>query len=213
MTEMTSGGEQSTSRPQLTEWLFHPFRYVAGLQALGIGLVAILLAGFIGSLSHSHFDGTLDFHTGAAFPLRVFLLEGIVDWLALAVVLLVVGKMASRTAFRVVDLVGTQAMARWPAVFIAVAALLPGYQRVSLGLAQQFLRPGTAPHFAAGDVAAFVVVMLVTLAAMVWTVTLMYRSYSLCCNVKGAKGAWTFVLALLVAETVSKLVILKVVLR
>ncbi len=213
MTELTSGGEQSTSRPRLTEWLFNPFKYVAGVQALGIGLAAILLTGFVVSFSNSHFDGTLDFHTGAAASLRVFLLEGIVDWLALAVVLLLVGKAVSRTAFRVVDLFGTQAMARWPAVFIAVAALLPGYQRMALTITQQLMAPGATPHYAPADAAAFGLVVLVMLAAMVWMVTLMYRSYNLCCNVSGAKGAWTFVIALLAAETVSKVVILKVVMR
>ena len=213
MTELTSGDEQSHARPRLNEWLFSPFKYVAGVRALVIGLVAIVLAGYVGARSNSHFDGTLDFHTGAAFPLRVVLLEGIVDWLALAVVLFLVGRAVSRTAFRGVDLFGTQAMARWPTAFIAVAALLPGYQRMALTIAQQLMSPGAAPHYAVADMAAFVVVMLVTLAAMVWMVTLMYRSYSLCCNVRGVKGAWTFVIGLLAAETVSKLVILRIVMR
>jgi len=124
-----------------------------------------------------------------------------------------VGRAVSRTAFRGVDLFGTQAMARWPTAFIAVAALLPGYQRMALTIAQQLMSPGAAPHYAVADMAAFVVVMLVTLVAMVWMVTLMYRSYSLCCNVRGVKGAWTFVIGLLAAETVSKLVILRIVMR
>jgi len=213
MTELTSGGEQSTSRPRLTEWLFSPFKYVAGVHALGIGLVAILVAGFLGFLSNSHFDGTLDFHTGAAFPLQVFLGEGLLDWLALALVLAVVGKAVSRTAFRAIDLFGTQALARWPTVFIAAAALLPGYQRVAVAIVQQFMHPGATPPYTATELAAFALVMLVTLAAMVWMVALMYRSYSLCCNVRGAKGAWTFVIGLVAAEAVSKLVILKIVMR
>jgi hypothetical protein len=201
-------------RPRIAEWLFNPFKYLAGVQALGIGLAAILLAGFLGSLSNSHFDGVLDFHTGAAFPLRVLLLEGIVDWLALALVLALVGKAVSRTAFRAVDLFGTQAMARWPTLFIVVVALLPGYQRATLTLTQQLMTsPGAMPHFAPADLAAFGLAIVVILAAMVWMVTLMYRSYSLCCNVRGVKGAWTFVIGLLAAETVSKLVLLKFVLR
>jgi hypothetical protein len=213
MTELTSGAGQSNGKPRLSEWLFNPFKYVAGMQALVMGLVAILLAGFLGSLSNSHFDGTLDFHNGAAFPLRVFLLEGLVDWLALALVLAVVGKAVSRTAFRAIDLFGTQAMARWPTVFIASAALLPGYQRVALTIVRQVMSPGATPPYAAADLAAFVLVMAVTLMALVWMVALMYRSYSLCCNVRGAKGAWTFVIGVLAAETVSKLVVLKFVMR
>jgi hypothetical protein len=214
MAELASGSEQSRSRPSLTEWLFNPFQYLAGVPALLLGLVAILLTGLLGSFSNSHFDGTLDFHTGAVFPLRVFLLEGIVDWLALAVVLTVVGKVASRTAFRAIDLLGTQAMARWPTLLIALAALLPGYQRAALTLAQQLMtNPGAMPHFAPADLPAFGLVMVVMLVALVWMVALMYRSYSLCCNVRGVKGAATFVIGLLAAEVVSKLVFLTVVIR
>ena len=56
-------------------WLFNPFHYVAGARALLVGVVVILGAGLIGSLSNSHFDGVLDFHSGAPAPLWVFLIE------------------------------------------------------------------------------------------------------------------------------------------
>ena len=213
MAKLASGDTQFPVKPRLIEWLVNPFMYVAGVQALVIGLAGILLSSFVGSFSNSHFDGTLDFHTGAAASLRVSLLEGLVDWVSLALVLAVVGKAVSRTAFRLVDLFGTQALARWPTVLAAAAALLPGYQRVALTIAQQLMSPGVAPHYAAADMAAFVLVVLVMVVAMVWMVTLMYRSYSLCCNIRGVKGAWTFVIGLLAAEAVSKLVIVKIIMR
>ena len=50
-------------------WLFNPFTYIAGWQSLFIGLAAIILAGGIGSISSTHFDGVLDTHTGRPAPL------------------------------------------------------------------------------------------------------------------------------------------------
>jgi len=97
---------------KLTTTLFNPFVYIAGAQALGLGLGAILLAGLIGSLSNTHFDGVLDTHTGLHVPLWVFLAEGLADWLCLSLVLLIFGKIISNTAFRTIDLLGTQALAR-----------------------------------------------------------------------------------------------------
>ena len=44
--------------------LFNPFVYIAGGKALVLGLLTILVAGFLGSLSTTHFDGVLDTHTG-----------------------------------------------------------------------------------------------------------------------------------------------------
>ena len=71
------------------------------------------------------------------------------------------GKLASRTAFRAIDLFGTQAMARWPSA----------------------------------------------ITATVWMVWLMYRSYSTCCNIRGAAAVGTFIAGLLVAEAASKLIL------
>ena len=80
----------TTEKKPLT-LLFNPFFYVAGGKALGIGLAAILLAGLVGALGNTHFDGVLDTHTGAHAPLWFFLAEGIIDWLCLGAVLLVFG--------------------------------------------------------------------------------------------------------------------------
>ena len=79
--------------------LFNPFVYIAGAKALGLGLAAILLAGLIGSLSHTHFDGVLDTHSGTQAPLWAVLSEGIIDWLCLGLMLLLLGRLISRTSF------------------------------------------------------------------------------------------------------------------
>jgi len=197
--------------PKVKEWLFDPFTYIAGGKSLLIGAAAILLAGLVGSLGNTHFDGVLDIHTGRPEALWVFLAEGIIDWLFLAIILFITGKIVSKRAFRAIDLLGTQAMARWPTLFSAAASLLPPYQRFLTNLPGLLQGSGGFQvHFAEAAVAA--VVMLITLAAMVWMVALMYRSYSICCNVKGARGAVSFIFGLLAAEVLSKVVLVKVLL-
>jgi len=196
-------------RPKIAQWLFSPFVYVAGATSLAIGVAAILLAGLLGSLSSTHFDGVLDMHTGLRAPTRVFLMEGVLNWLCLAVVLFLLSKLVSRTSFRARDLFGTQAMARCPTVVTALLALLPAYQRCTAYLSWQLLRVGGQVHLHSADMVVFGLTVVVAIAAIVWMVALMYQSYSTCCNIKGAKAIATFVLGLLVAEAVSKLAIFK----
>ena len=64
--------------------LFNPFFYIAGVQTLILGLIAILLTGLVSSFGNTHFDGVLDTHVGAAAPLWVFFAEGLIDWICLA---------------------------------------------------------------------------------------------------------------------------------
>ncbi len=217
------------SQNKITNLLFNPFLRLAGWPAFGLGLAVILLAGWIGSWSGTHFDGVLDTHTtqirsiltvngtpvesapddfaGLSTPLWFFLAEGIIDWLALALVLLAAGRLITRAAFRTIDLLGTQALARWPALLAALACLAPGYQRFTSHLVEQMQKAPQDVSLAHPDAAVFFPVLLVTLAATIWMVLLMYRSFSLCCNVRGGRVVSVFIVGLLVAEGVSKTVI------
>src|SRR5438552_5098370 len=146
--------------------MFNPFVYSAGAQALGLGLAAILLAAFIGWCSNTHFDGVLDVHTGAAAPLWLFFAEGVIDWLCLSVVLWVCGKIISRTAFRTIDVFGTQALARWPTVLISLITLPKAFNRFGNELAEQLKRGKF--DFNTADAIIFLAVALAMIPLICW---------------------------------------------
>lgn len=184
--------------------LFNPSVYIAGAPALGLGLIAILLASLIGSLGNIHFDGVLDTHMGASAPLWFFLLEGILDWLCLGVMLLVLGRIISRTAFRTVDVLGTQALARWPTLLMSLILLPKAFQRFANDLVAQ-LHAGGVPKISLADAFVFLVVLVALFVLVCWMVALMYKAFSVSCNVKGAKAIGTFIGGLLLAEIISKI--------
>ncbi|MEP6662968.1 MAG: hypothetical protein ABJC04_04815 [Verrucomicrobiota bacterium] len=188
---------------KLTTRLFNPFIHTADVQALWIGLAAILIAGGIGALSDSHFDGVLDFHTGSrSMPLWILFSEGIVNWLCLSAVLVIAGKIISKTAFRMIDVFGTQALARWPSIFLALIVLPMASKLKGLNVSQHSqLEPSTE------GMALTIFFGLVMIPFVCWMVLLMYRAFSLCCNVRGAKAIWTFIAGLLLAEILSKIII------
>jgi hypothetical protein len=183
--------------------LFNPFFYIAGVQALGLGLAAIFLAGLVGSWGHAHFDGVLDTHVGASAPLWFFFAEGLMDWLCLGIVLLVCGKIISKSAFRAVDLLGTQALARWPTLLISLITLPKAFLRFANELAQQ-LKQGKFQLNAADSIIFFAIVIAM-IPLVCWMVALMYKSFSVSCNVKGGKAIGTFIAGIIVAEVLSKL--------
>lgn len=203
--------EELASSPKsgLRQWLFDPFTYIAGGSALALGLAAILLASFVGSLTNTHFDGVLDIHTGRAAPLGTFLAEGLVDWLSISIVLLILGRIVSKTSFRSIDMLGTQAMARWPTLIAAIATLAPPYQRYVAQLSWKLLGVGEQVPLHSTDPMFFGVIAIVSILMMIWMVILMYRAYTICCNISGASAAVTFVIGLIVSEVVSKIAILR----
>ena len=207
---MTVATEEQTNAagPSLGQWLFNPFNYVAGAQSLILGLVAILVAGGFGALSHTHFDGVIDVHSGRTAPLWTFLAEGLINWLSLAIVLLIVGMLASRSSWRAIDLFGTQALARWPMLLSALATLLPGYQRFTQHLAWKLLKQGNEPIVQGADSVTFGIVVGVILVALIWMVYLMYKAFSVSCNLRGGKAVLLFIAALIAAEVISKIAII-----
>ncbi len=207
MNDATAPALPQIEKPGVAGWLFNPFAYIAGGPSLVLGLAVILASGLIGSLSNSHFDGVLDFHTGTPMPLWFFVMEGFVDWLALSLLLFCAGKLISKSKFRAIDLFGTQAMARWPAIFSALLALLPSFQNFSRYLLWRATQHGSPVTVQPLDGAIFTIAICAMLLALGWMVWLMYRSFSVSCNTRGWQAVTAFIVSLLAAELISKVVI------
>jgi hypothetical protein len=189
-------------KKNLWTWVFNPFYYLAGGQALALGLAFILAAGLMGSAVNAHLDGVLDAHVGLQAPIWVFPVEGLIDWLSMAVTLWGAGLLLSRTRFRALDILGTQALARVPAILLVVVAYIPGFQAQAMKLATGDF--GIVP----AEMAAFAVGMCVTVLMAIWMVILMYRGFAMSCNVSGGKAIGAFVVALILAEILSKAAIM-----
>ncbi len=195
----------AVSHRGLTQWLFNPFRFIAGFRALLLGLIIIALTSLLGSLTNTHFDGTLDVHTGAPAPLWLFLTEGLINWLSLALPLYFFGLILSRSSVRFIDVLGTQALARWPYLLTALVMMPPSNKRIIQYFMSLAMQNAAAEPLNYLDMTVFIFAMLVTILMVVWMVVLMYRAYSLCCNIKGLKAVITFIISLISAEALSKL--------
>lgn len=191
----------------LKQWLFNPFQFIAGGIALLSGLAIMLIAAYLGSLGNAHFDGVMDLHIGKAAPLWFFFAEVAIDWLCLSMVLLIAAFIVSRSSFRIIDIFGTQALARIP-YFLAVLVVLPkGFGRFTEYLAAKVMNRPTTITIANLDVLLFAIGTVVIILMLAWMVVLMYRAYAVSCNIKGGKAIGSFIAGLIIAEILSKLAI------
>jgi hypothetical protein len=193
-----------TTDSNLGLWLFNPFRFIAGFQALLLGLAIVLLSSFIGSFSNTHFDGVIDVHPGAEASMWFFFAEGLIDWICMAVPLFFFGLIVSRSSFRIIDVLGTQALARWPYLIAAIVTLPDANRRVVVYLMSKFAQTAPAAAISSTDVLIFGFAMIVTILMTIWMVALMYRAYAVSCNIKGARVVVTFIVGLIAAEAISK---------
>ncbi len=206
---MTMSAE--SPKRSLAQWLFNPFLYVAGAAALAVGLAAVLLSGLLGSATTVHFDGAIDIHVGASGPVWAFISEGVIAWACMSATLILLGAIFHRRRFRLIDVAGTQALARWPGLLVPLVLLVgplrEGFSRTGAALLKQSTRDTPALGASTADILLFGLGALVMLVAVVWMVILMYRGYAVSCNAKGTRAILLFIAAVVVAEVLSKVVL------
>jgi hypothetical protein len=214
MTEITANTKTANSNrlshrfDKLTiEWLFNPFRFIAGFEALLLGLAIILISAFVGSFGNTHFDGVLDVHTGLEAPLWFFFAEVLINWVCMVIPLFFFGLIVSRSSFRMIDVFGTQALARWPYLITAVVLFPDANRRVIEYLMSKLTQTAPAAAVNSIDVFVFAFAMILVILMLIWMVALMYRAYVVSCNIKGAGAIITFIVSLIGAEVLSKFAI------
>jgi len=188
-----------------TIWIFNPFLYIAGWQSLTIGMTIMLLTAVIGYFSNTHIDGVAGAGFGLPAPLWVFITEVMIAWIVLSLVLLLAGKIVSKSSFRLVDLFGTQALARAPMLIAPILGFPQLNQRVTKYILSKFLPTGediTATQF---EIVVYVIIILIMITAVIWTITLMYNAYRLCFNLKGRKAGLSFAIALVCAHMLASI--------
>jgi hypothetical protein len=189
-------------------FLFNPFEKIAGSKALIIGLAAIMATGIAGFFGRIHLDGIIDMHgSQVQMPMWIYLSEGVLNWLVLSVCLLIPGAMLSKTQYRIIDIFGTIAFARWPFLPAAVLMLLVPMDTVTQYFMHEYLGIGEEVQPTTMDFILFAVFSVVMLLVLIWVIILFYRAYSISFNIKGTPAVVSYVVAFIVAEIVVKFIL------
>jgi len=183
-------------KKQVFEWLINPFTRIAGWQAFGVGLLFIALMGILGSYSSIAFDGVADMHMIKISLSQSFVYLAI-DLVCLVGVMYVTGLIVSE-GFRFIDILGTMTLAKAPGLLLAIG----GFFTSVPDLSELYKDP-----YVLFQSASFVVLIVLSLPVMAWCITLMYNGLKVSCGIKGRKLTVAFLIALLVSEVLSKVLI------
>lgn len=166
----------------MKKWLFNPFVYIAGARSLLIGIATMLATTIFAYFSNTHFDGTLHISFGYYQPLYVYIIEQLIAWGITVLIFYALGIALSRSAVRFIDVAGTQALARWPMIFIAMLGF--GY--------------AAHPIESLADIDSGIIFRgFISLPFIIWVVALMYNAFAVSCNLKGAKAVVSFIAGIL----------------
>jgi len=208
----------TSERGQTITCLFQPFERVAGGLALVLGAVAIVLSAALASSAGLIHDGVLDLHFSAHLSFWTLLAQGLINWLSLSGLLLVAGSCLAPRSFRWIDLLGTQALARWPMLAATAYLSIPGLNTRIRELTEELMsKMPTDPSKVMASSAYLLDAMWLTLISLpslvfiAWMIWLMYHAYSISTDMKGSRAVFSFVAALVLASIFSKVLIIHLV--
>lgn len=114
-------------------WLVNPFQKIAGVKALLLGLIVLVVMSLLGTYMSIHFDGTLGyfmpFNLKAAVQPNFLLLvyQNAVASLTLSLIFWIVAKLLQQKGIRIIDFIGTVLLARFPLLLSLLFTLLQKY--------------------------------------------------------------------------------------
>ena len=204
MHEKTTNSAGVPREMSVARWLFNPFVRIGGEQALAIGLSVIVVSGLLAGAANVHFDGLLDFHAGIGVSWWVPVVEGLVNWSVISVVLVLVSLLVAPRTVRLVDIAGTQALARVPLLLAALACLPAPVRDGNAELVAAALEGRMAMPTAASSVAG-----LLAVACGIWMIWLMWKAFAVSCNQRGARAVAIFVVAVIAGELATKFLLIR----
>lgn len=185
--------------------IFKPFERYSEKTLLVAGTIAALAGILLAWMFGARFDGVLDLHYTRKQPFWVVAGDQLLNGISLLLFLIPVTKWINRKT-RIIDVVNAFLISRIPLYFLTfgnVGAILSnaGEKMKTAALQQQAISLN-------GMEWTFLIVFgLLAILMIVWSVTLLYNGYKVASNAKGARPIILFVLSLLFAEIVSKVLI------
>lgn len=167
--------------------LLNPFERIAGWKALVIGLCFISLTAILGNINHLLFD-RITYVTFRPHTLGMAFYAQAINFIIISLIMWIAGKIFSKSKIRIIDVAGTMALSRAPLLLIVLIGFLPFFSNII------------------SDFNQLIFFALLCIIPIIWTVVLMYKAYSVSCNLKETRGIMSFVGALIIAEILSFLI-------
>ncbi|MBA2711156.1 MAG: hypothetical protein H0U57_11260 [Tatlockia sp.] len=129
---MAALDNQSLCRKIENSLLINPFQKIAGIKALLLGLIVLILMSIVGSYSDVYIDGTFGYlfaeNIKAIKPNFILLLyQNTVAILTLALLFFLISKLYKQKNLRIIDFLGTVALARFPILISLIFTFFDRY--------------------------------------------------------------------------------------
>lgn len=186
--------------------LVNPFTRLAGWPALIVGLLVLAATVAVAVFGRIHFDGIVDVHAGMLATARVLAIEPIADWLIVALLFLLAGRLWGPQTQRVADHFAMSAIGRLPFAIVGLMWTERALGHLMAPLLQAALtQQKTPPDFAAIPGLPWLIIGgFVTMAIMAWGLFLNFFALREASGMKTDRAVLAYIGVVVIGEILSK---------
>ncbi|MFK7756075.1 MAG: hypothetical protein AB8B53_04000 [Flavobacteriales bacterium] len=188
--------------------LFKPFDRFSETALITVGLIAAVIGSYLAHLFQVRFDGALDLHFSPDLvSLETAFIENGINIACLTLFSFIAGKLINKRV-RLVDLLAVSLIARIPFYLVSLMNSSNALSAASNEVLEA-VRAESLESISSSSMMLLGVLALVSILVLVWYIALLWRGFKVATNAKGSTHIIYFIGALLVAEVVSKLLIVQ----
>ncbi|WP_462280304.1 hypothetical protein, partial [Salinivirga cyanobacteriivorans] len=175
----------------------------AGGNAFVIGVLVVLTTSLVGLYSQVHFPDVISVKMAPPFPLKYYILQGLMNWVVLSTVFYLLSVIFSKSRVRFIDVLGTQALARFPYLLAALTGFSDAMNRFGDYILYQVMDKGEPVVLGSETILTAIMLIVFIILMTIWLVVLMYNAFSVSANLKGPKSIFIFIGGLITAILIS----------
>ena len=189
--------------------LFNPFEKYSEKTLLIFGIVATFSGSFLGYLMKARFDGIVDMHLVKNIKWNEPLVDNIINVLVLFVLFFAFGKMINSKT-RAVDILNVSLICRIPIYLVSLTNLGGILEKSTQNMMDKidFENLNNIPQFELSDMIIILVCSVVMILLLIYMIVLFWKGFRTATNSKGAKNIIIFIVLFIIAEILSKYLIL-----
>lgn len=188
---------------QKIERIINPFIRIAGIQALALGALGLVVSTMLSWLSGYHYHGLLHFGPAPNPAWWCYLAEHLIVWLIPAALFYIGGIIFSHSKIRIIDVFGTVLFAQLPLLVMNLIYLLPPMQ----SLAQIDLTMSPTDVLAIPNLHLAIFLSLLGIPFIIFSIVWMFQALKVSCNLKQSRLWITAIIGILGGDALCRFLI------
>jgi len=185
--------------------LFRPFERYSEKTLVIVGVAFTLIGSLLGAVFQGRFDGVLDMHFVPSTSFYQVLIDNVINIFCLVLFLFLSAKYINNKT-RLIDILTAAMVARIPYYFMVFGNINNTMSKASEEI-MQLVNPEMIEQVGTSSLLLVIGFGLISIVFLIWYIALLYNGFKVASNAKGNTPIVLFILSILLAEVLSKVLI------